>query len=176
VETLAGRHDFDPELYRKNDAPGKAKAVKILAQNNLFKSGGYKILDPFEDKLCGDIKIKFAHDNSILAYEIENAGLETDRFEKNFNFKFSTVNVPMKNLASIPDGYFMAVDGKESEFVDIPKRFYVVEVKYVLKSPTFANVNIYSDGKLEYFYKVPSHLVKRYQWNEKKGKYIRVYP
>jgi hypothetical protein len=82
----------------------------------------------------------------------------------------------MKNLASIPDGYFMAVDGKESEFVDIPKRFYVVEVKYVLKSPTFANVNIYSDGKLEYFYKVPSHLVKRYQWNEKKGKYIRVYP
>jgi hypothetical protein len=36
METLAGRHDFDPELYRKNDAPGKAKAIKILAQSKLY--------------------------------------------------------------------------------------------------------------------------------------------
>lgn len=176
MEILAGRHAFDPELYKKNDAPGKAKAVKILAQSKLYKTGGYEILSPFEDKLCGDVKIKYTQDNSILAYEIENAGLETDRFEKNFNFKFSTVNVPMKNLASIPNGYFMAVDGKESEFVEIPKRFYIVKAKNVLKSPVAANLNIYSDGKLENFYKVPSYLVKRYMWDAEKGKYIRVYP
>ena len=82
----------------------------------------------------------------------------------------------MKNLALIPNGFFMAVDGKESEFVDIPKRFYLVKVKYVTKSPTSANVNIFSNGKLENFYKVPSYLVKRYKWDEEKGIYIRVYP
>ena len=176
METLAGRHDFDPELYRKNDAPGKAKAIKILAQSKLYKAGGYNILNPFEDKQCGDVKIQYTHDNSILAYEIENAGLDTDRFERNFKFEFSTVNVPMKNLALIPNGFFMAVDGKESEFVDIPKRLYLVKVKYVTKSPTSANVNIFSNGKLENFYKVPSYLVKRYKWDEEKGIYIRVYP
>lgn len=176
MEEFVNRPKFCKTRYAKNDSPGKTKAVKILAQNKLFTSGVYEILDPFEDKQCGDVKIKFTHDNSIIAYEIENAGLETNRFEQNFNFKFSTVNVPMKNLESIPDGFFMAVDGKESEFVDIPKRFYVVEVEHVLRSPISANVNINSDGKLENFYKVPSHLVKRYQWNDKKGKYIRVHP
>jgi len=176
VEENVNRPKFCKTRYAKNDAPGKTKAVKILSQNNLYKSGGYEILDSYEDKLCGDVKIKFNHDDSIIAYEIENAGLETDRFDQNFKFKWPTVNVPMKNLKSIPDGFFMAVDGKESQFVDIPKRFYIVEVKYVLDSPIAANVNINSDGKKENFYKVPSHLVKRYEWNEKKGKYIRVYP
>ena len=36
----------------------------------------------------------------------------------------------MIDFESIPDGYFMVVDGGESEYVDIPKRFYVIQVKY----------------------------------------------
>lgn len=174
MEENVNRPKFCKTRYAKNDAQGKAKAVKILSQNKLYKSGGYEILDPFEDKLCGDVKIKFNKDNSILEYEIENSGY--DRFDKNFKGGYSTVNVPMKDFESIPDGYFMAVDGGESEYVDIPKRFYLVKVEYVLKSPIAANVNINSNGNKENFFKVPSHLVERYQRNEKKGKYLRVYP
>ena len=174
METLAGRHAFDLDLYRKNDPAGKAKAVNILAHNKLFKSGVYKIFNPIENKQCGDVIIQFAQDNSILEYEIENAGY--DRFEKNFNGEYPKVNVPMKDFESIPDGYFMAVDGGESEYIDVPKRFYLIKVKYILEAKIAANVNKKSDGKKENFYKVPSHLVERYQWNEKKGKYIRVYP
>ena len=70
----------------------------------------------------------------------------------------------------------MVLDGGESEYVDIPKRFYVIQVKYILEAIISANVNKESDGKKENFHKVPSHLVERYQWNDKKGKYIRVYP
>lgn len=170
METLNGRHDFDPDLYKENDPAGKAKAIKILAHT----SGSYKIFDPIEDKQCGDVKIQFTNDNSIAVYEIENAGYE--RFEINFNGGYPTVNVPMKDFESIPDGFFMAVDGGESELVDIPKRFYLIEVKYILEAKIAANVNKKSNGKKENFYKVPSHLVIRYLWNEKKGKYIRVYP
>jgi hypothetical protein len=175
MDFLFGRKEFSQDDYDENDSPGKVKAVKILSHTKSFLSGDYRILKPKEDKQCGDVKIKFAVDNSIVAYEIENAGLNSDRFEKNFRGEYPTVNVPMKNLVSIPNGFFMAVDANESEFTDIPKRFYIVKVKYVLASPIAANVNKKSNGKLENFYKVPSHLVKRYQWNEKKGKYIRVY-
>jgi hypothetical protein len=174
MEELTGRKEFSEEDYQENDPVGKAKAMKILAHAKLFTPDIYRILSPIEDMQCGDVKIKFSEDDSITAYEIENAGY--DRFEINFKGGYPTVNVPMKNLRSIPDGYFMAVDGGESEHIDIPKRFYIVEVKYVLASPVAANVNRKSNGKKEKFYKVPSHLVKRYQWNEKKGKYIRVYP
>ena len=174
MEELPGRKEFSEEDYQENDPVGKAKAMKILAHAKLFFPDKYRILSPIEDMQCGDVKIKFSKDDSITAYEIENAGY--DRFEINFNGGYPTVNVPMKNLKSIPDGYFMAVDGGESEHIDIPKRFYIVEVEYVLASPVAANVNRKSNGKLEKFYKVPSHLVKRYQWNDKKGKYIRVYP
>jgi hypothetical protein len=176
MEENVDRPKFCKIRYAKNDAPGKTKAVKILAQNKLFKSGIYEILDPFENKQCGDVKIKFTNDNSIITYEIENAGLDSDRFEKNFKGEFPTVNVPIKDFESIPDGFFMAVDGNESQFVDIPKRFYLIDVEYILEAKIAANVNKNSSGKKENFYKVPSHLVKRYQGNEKKGKYIRVYP
>ena len=174
MEEAVNRPKFCKTRYAKNDSPGKTKAVKILAQNKLFTSGVYEILDPFEDKKCGDVKIKFTHDNSIIVYEIENSGY--DRFDINFKGGYPTVNVPMKDFKSIPDGYFMVVDGGESEYVDIPKRFYVIEVKYILEAIISANVNKESDGKKENFHKVPSHLVERYQWNDKKGKYIRVYP
>ena len=82
----------------------------------------------------------------------------------------------MKDFESIPDGYFMAVDGGESEYIDLPKRFYLIQVEYILEAKIAANLNKKSGGKKENFYKVPSHLVERYQWNEKKGKYLRVYP
>jgi len=84
MEENVNRPKFCKTRYAKNDSPGKTKAVKILAQNKRFKSGIYKILDPFENKQCGDVKIKFTNDNSIITYEIENAGLDSDRFEKNF--------------------------------------------------------------------------------------------
>ena len=169
METLAGRHAFDKNLYEKNDPAGKAKAIKILSQTKSFMSGASMIFDPIEDKQCGDVKIKFVNDNSILVYEVENSGY--DRFDINFKGGYPTVNVPMKDFKSIPDGYFMAVDGGESEFVDIPKRFYLIEIKYILEANIAANVNKESDGKKENFYKVPSHLAKRYQWNEEKRTY-----
>ena len=173
METLFARKEFSEEDYQENDPVGKAKAIKILSHTKSFLSGVYKILQPKEDKKCGDVKIQFI-DDSITIYEIENAGF--DRFDINFKGGYPTVNVPMKNLKSIPDGYFMAVDGGESEYIDIPQRFYIVEVKYVLDSPIAANVNRKSNGKKEKFYKVPSRLVKRYMWNKTKGKYVRVYP
>lgn len=174
MEELFARKEFDEADYQENDPAGKAKAIKILSTTKRFQSGFYKILNPIEDKKCGDVKIQFLHDDSILAYEIENAGY--DRFDMNFQGKYSTVNVPMKKLHTIPDGYFMAVDGGESEYVDIPKRFYLIKVEHILQADIAANVNRKSNGKKEKFYKVPSHLVERYKWNENKGKYIRVYP
>ena len=65
----------------------------------------------------------------------------------------------------------MAVDGGESEYVDIPKRFYMIKVSDILESIVKSNVNKFSDGKKEKFYKVPSRLVLRYQWSEKYGQY-----
>ena len=174
METLFARKEFDETDYEENDPVGKAKAIKILSTTKLFHSGAYRILSPIEDKKCGDVKIQFCHDESILEYEIENAGY--DRFDMNFHGKYSTVNVPMKKLHTIPNGYFMAVDGGESEFIDIPKRFYLIQVEDILQANIAANVNKKSNGKKEKFYKVPSHLVERYKWNENKGKYIRVYP
>ncbi len=168
------RKTFDPILYKQKDYQGKVLAIKVLSHTKLFNSGAYQILDPFEDKKCGDIKIKFNSDNSIQNYEVECAGY--DRFDINFKGGYSTVNVPMKTFESIPDGYFMAVDDSETINTKIPKRFYLIKVKDILQSPKQSNVNKYSNGKKEYFYKVPSHLVQRFQWNEKKGKYIRVYP
>ena len=66
MEENVNRPKFCKTRYAKNDAPGKTKAVKILAQNKRFKSGIYKILDPFENKQCGDVKIKFTKENSII--------------------------------------------------------------------------------------------------------------
>lgn len=168
------RKTFDPVLYKQKDYQGKVLAIKILSQTKLFKSGSYQILDPFEDMKCGDIKIQFVADNSFQNYEVECAGF--NRFDINFKGGYSTVNVPMKKFESMPDGYFMAVDDSETIDTEIPKRFYLIKVKDILQSPKQSNVNKYSDGKKEYFYKVPSHLVQRFQWDEQKGKYIRVYP
>ena len=171
MEISHKRKDFDPVLYNEKDYKGKVLATKILSQSKLFKNGTCLILDPFEDKQCGDIKIKY-FDNSTLNYEIECSG--NIRFEKNFNCEYATVNVPMKNFKAIPDGFFIVVDESESIEKEIPERFYLIEVKNILSSEKAANVNKFSKGKLEYFYKVPSHLVERYCWNEKAGKYKRV--
>lgn len=168
------RKIFDPELYKEKDYQGKVLATKILSHTKLYNSGVYKILDPFEDKQCGDIKIRYAEDDQIVSYEIECAGY--DRFDKNFKGAYSLVNVPMKKFNLIPDGYFMAVDDSETIDTETPKRFYLIEVKYILEAKKEANVNKFSNGKKEYFYKVPSHLVKRFMWNEEKGKYQRVNP
>ena len=170
MDTSYKRKEFDPELYKQKDYLGKILATKILSQSKLFKNGTFTILDPFEDKKCGDIKIRYS-DNYILNYEIECAGHA--RFEKNFNCEYSLVNVPMKNFEAIPNGYFMVVDDSES-IDEIPKRFYLIEVKDILSSEKASNVNKFSNGKLEYFYKVPSHLVKRFKWDEKTGRYKRV--
>lgn len=174
MDILFGRKDFDEEDYQQNDPVGKAKAIKILSHTKLFESGVYRILNPFEDKKCGDVKIQYTHDDSIIEYEIENAGF--DRFEINFNSGYSEVNVPMKKFHLIPNGYFMAVDGGESIDTEIPQRFYLIKVKYILEAITAANVNKKSNGKKEKFYKVPTHLVKRYIWNDQKGKYDEFKP
>lgn len=174
METLFGRKRFDEKDYQQNDPVGKAKALKILSHTKLYKSGAYKILNPYEDKKCGDVKIQYTHDNSIIEYEIENAGF--DRFDINFNSGYSHVNVPMKKFHLIPNGFFMAVDGGESIDIEIPERFYLIEVRHILEAITAANVNKKSDGKKEKFYKIPTHLVKRYIWNDEKGKYNEFKP
>ena len=168
MEISHKRKEFDPILYNQKDYQGKVLATKILSQSKLYKNGTCIILDPFEDKQCGDIKIKYV-DNFIVNYEIECSGYI--RFEKNFNNEYSLVNVPMKNFKAIPDGFFMAVDDSESIEKEIPERFYLIEVKDILNAEKTSNVNKFSNGKLEYFYKVPSHLVKRYMWNEKTETY-----
>jgi hypothetical protein len=174
VEFDFSRKDFDYNLYKSKDYHGKVLTMKILAHSKLFISGKFKILDPFENRKCGDIKIQYTLDNSILDYEVECAGF--DRFDKNFKGLYSTVNVPMKKLESIPNGYFIAVDDSEPIETEIPKRFYIIKVEDILNSEKKSNVNKFSNGKQEYFFKVPSVLVERYEWNAKKGKYIRVYP
>lgn len=174
MEELAGRHDFDRDLYEKSDGPGKALAIKILSQTKYFKSGVYRILTPKEDKKCGDVKIQFASDNSIRDYEVEYSGAA--RFDKNFKGGYDTVNVPDKNFQQIPDGYFMAVDGAESIHTMIPKRFYLIKVKHILQSEQQSNVNKFSDGKKEKFFKVPTRLVERYVWNDVDGKYEQFFP
>lgn len=171
MEILHKRKEFDPALYNEKDYKGKVLASKILSQSKLFKNGAYIILDPFEDKQCGDIKIKYA-DSSILNYEIECSG--NVRFEKNFNSEYSHVNVPMKNFVAIPDGFFLVVDDSETIDKEIPERFYLIEVKDILNSEKACNINKFSNGKLEYFYKVPSYLVKRFKWDERTGRYKRV--
>jgi len=171
IEELAGRKSFDRNLYAKNDEKGKQLAIRILANSNLLKSGDYYIVKPKEDKKCGDIKVKSRDDDSIINFEIEASGHE--RFMLNFKGKYNEVNVPMKNFSAIPDGYFISVDSGES-LDKIPERFYMIKVADIVKSATKSNVNKFSDGKKENFYKVPSYLVQRYQWSNKSGKYVRV--
>ena len=168
MEELSGRHKFDRALYDANDSHGKQLAIRILANSLLLKSGHYGILKPKEDKKCGDIKLKSRLNGTILDFEIESSGHE--RFLANFNGHYSEVNVPMKKFDEIPDGYFMSVDSGDS-LESIPKRFYMIKVSDILESIVKSNVNKFSDGKKEKFYKVPSRLVLRYQWSEKHGQY-----
>lgn len=168
IEELVGRKSFDPKLYAEKDNKGKQLAIMILANSLLVKSGDYGILKPKEDRKCGDIRLKSRLDGTIINFEIEASGY--GRFLLNFDGKYSEVNVPMKNFDAIPDGYFMCVNSGDSlDFV--PKRFYMIKVSDIFKSNTKSNVNKYSDGKKEKFYKVPSHLVLRYEWSEKYGTY-----
>lgn len=168
MEHLVGRKKFDQNLYIKNDDLGKQLAIRILANSILVKSGEYGILKPKEDRKCGDIRLKSRIDGTIVNFEIEASGHE--RFLLNFQGKYSEVNVPMKNFSLIPDGYFMSVDSGDS-INSVPKRFYMIKVSDILKSNKKSNVNKFSDGKKENFYKIPSSLVTRYEWSEKYGKY-----
>ena len=168
IEELSGRKNFNSNLYLQNDELGKRLAIKILANSLLVKSGDYGILKPKEDKKCGDVKLKSRLDGTIINFEIEASG--HDRFLLNFRGKYSEVNVPMKNFSAIPDGFFISVDSEDLSDL-IPKRFYMIKVSDILNSNTKSNVNKFSDGKKEKFYKVPSQLVMRYEWSEKYGKY-----
>lgn len=162
IEELAGRKYFDPKLYAEKDSKGKQLAIRILANSLLVKSGKYGILKPKEDRKCGDIRLKSRLDGSIINFEVEASG--HDRFLLNFNGKYSEVNVPMKKFDLIPNGYFLCVDSEDS-LSSLPKRFYMIKVSDILDSVTKSNVNKYSEGKKEKFYKVPSKLVKRYEMN-----------
>ena len=169
MEVLAGRKKFDKDLHKENDPKGKQIAIRILANSLLCRKFHYRILTPKEDFQCGDVKLKSKLDDSVINFEIECSGDE--RFDKNFDGYYSTVNVPLKDFKSIPDDFFISVDPKDADHPGSPMRFYMIKVSDIVTSPKKCNVNKHSDGKLEYFYKVPSKLVNRYEWSQKYGQY-----
>ena len=173
MEVMIGRKNFDQNLYKENDHKGKVFAKRILSKTTQFAKGKFEILDTAEDKKCGDVKIKL-NDNSIRNFEIECAG--ADRFNKNFLGLYDFTNVPDKFFGQIPEGYFVVVDSSEDIDTENPKRFYVIKVEDILNCEKKASMNKYSDGKAEFFYKVPSHLVMRFIWNEVEQKYVRYNP
>ena len=168
-----GRKKFDHNLYNENDRKGKAFAVKALSLTKQFADGKFNILDIAEDKKCGDVKIELEN-GKIISFEIECSG--ADRFNKNFLGQYPEVNVPDKFFDQIPGGKFIAFDSSEDENTEVPRRFYTIDVEDILHCERRASVNKYSDGKQEFFYKIPSDLVKRFEWNEEKQKYERYYP
>jgi large subunit ribosomal protein L32 len=68
METLFARKEFDETDYEENDPVGKAKAIKILSTTKHFQSGVYKILNPIEDKKCGEYRLPHHVDEKTGIY------------------------------------------------------------------------------------------------------------
>lgn len=171
LQKLNGRTKFDRTRYEKNDTLGKKLGLQYL----IFMVSKYpnkKILPIFEDKKCGDIKIHDADTNKITHYEVEVRNARD--FQKNFEGAYPTVDIPLKKFDQIDHGYYVALDETEEHNNGIPKRMYGVHVSIIKKFIPRYKQTIFDPDSLELFYRIPKKLVKRYEFDEKKGKYIHV--
>lgn len=171
LQKLNGRTKFDQTRYEKNDTLGKKLGLKYL-MFMVKKHSNKKILPIFEDKKCGDIKLFDSDTNEITHFEIEVRNARD--FQKNFEGAYSTVDIPLKKFDQIERGYYIAFDESEEYNDGIPRRMYGVSVSIIKQFKPKYKRTKFDPNNVELFYMIPKNLIKRYEFNEKKGKYIHV--
>jgi hypothetical protein len=171
LKMLDGRTAFDKTRYEKFDTLGKKLGLYYLMLVT-SKIKHKEILPLFEDKKCGDIKLLDTLTGKITYFEVEVRNKRD--FDNNFKGVYRTVDIPLKKFDQIQYGYYIAFDEAEEHNNGIPKRIYGIDVSIIKKYEPQYKSTKFDPGKKELFYMIPKHLVKRYKFDEEKGKYIYV--
>ena len=172
-----GRRLFDKESHEKYDTLGKNFGYDLISHF----LGNYPNLEIIsskylEDKKCGDLTIQKKHNEEIMKIEFECRN--PFAFNQNFNAKFPTVDIPMKKLEHIKNGWYVAFDQDEKYKNNLPKRYYYIRVKDILNKKLVQTIwkKTYCSDDLEEFYAVPNYLVTRMLFNELQEDYNEFKP
>jgi hypothetical protein len=177
VEYQKGRRLFDEESHAKYDTLGKNFGYDLI-NHYLNDYPHLEIISSkyLEDKKCGDLIIQNRNTEKIMKIEFECRN--SFAFNQNFNAKFPTVDIPMKKLEQIKNGWYIAFDQDEIYNNNLPQRYYFIRVKDILNKDLvqtyFKRVNCHN--KLEEFYAVPNYLVNRMLFNQLQGDYNEFKP
>lgn len=177
MKLQVGRRLFNKEDHVKYDALGKNFGYDLIS-HFLENYPHLEIISNkyIEDKKCGDLTIQNINSKNIMKIEFECRN--PFAFNQNFNAKFPTVDIPMKKLGEMKNGWYIAFDQNETYNNNLPKRYYMARAKDILNKElvqTYWKETYCSDG-LEEFYAVPNYLVTRMILNEIQGDYNEFKP
>jgi predicted nucleotidyltransferase component of viral defense system len=176
VEIQIGRRDFVPEDYKRFDPLGKNLGYKLV-KHFLKDYPNLKIISSKyrENYQCGDlVLINSLTDKEIrIEFECRNPFA----FNQNFDAKFPTVDVPMKKLEQMKNGWYIAFDQEEIFTGKVPNKYYMAKAKDILdKDKVQTHLKfIKATNKWEEFFAIPNYLVSRMLWSETLGDYEEYY-